>query len=79
MVQHDLFFLWDKVFILLIDEAIRWKAGDHIANKQGPTLIRALMYLWIRLWGPMQYLMSDQESLNKELPPLLENCIRGYT
>ena len=61
IVQHDLFFLWDEPFMLLIDEAIRWKAGDALPNKQGPTLIRAIMNIWIRLWGPMQYLLSDQE------------------
>ena len=37
-VQHDLFFLWDESFMLLIDECIRWKTGDHVPNKTGPVL-----------------------------------------
>ena len=61
VVETDLFFLWDKTFMLLIDECIRWKTGDEIPSKQPHDLLRALVYLWIRIWGPMQTLMSDQE------------------
>ena len=61
IVQHDLFFLWDLTFMLLIDEALKWKTGDHIPNKLGPTIVRALYRLWLRFWGPMQNILSDQE------------------
>ena len=61
IVQHDLFFMWDNVFMLLIDEAIRYKMGDHLENKLGPTLVRALYRIWIRFWGPPQHILSDQE------------------
>eukprot|EP00959_Pyramimonas_sp_CCMP1952_P157981 3303464-Pyramimonas_sp.AAC.1 len=47
--------------MLLIDETIRWKTGDQIENKLGPTLARTLYRLWIRFWGPMRHLLSDQE------------------
>ncbi len=75
VVQHDLFFLWDQTFILLIDEALRWKAGDHIANKLGPTIVRAFYYLWIRIWGPMQNILSDQEGglLSTEATRMCDN------
>ncbi|CAK0843951.1 unnamed protein product, partial [Prorocentrum cordatum] len=61
MVQHDLFFLWDETFMILIDEATKWKTGDHLINKTGPVLVKALNYLWIRIWGAMQNLLTDQE------------------
>ena len=61
IVQHDLFFLWDKTFMLLIDEAIRWKTGSEIADKTSPTLLKAIIFLWIRLFGPMRNLLTDQE------------------
>ena len=61
IVQHDLFFLFDQAFMLLIDEAIRWKSGCLLKSKQGPELIKALLNLWIRLWGPMSNLLTDQE------------------
>ena len=61
VVQHDLFFLWDETFMILIDEATKWKTGDHLINKTGPVLVKALNYLWIRIWGAMQNLLTDQE------------------
>ena len=61
LVMEDLFFLWDQCFMLLIDECIRWKTGDHVDNKRVQTLLKAIIYLWIRVWGPMQTLLIDQE------------------
>ena len=61
IVQHDLFFLFGQTFMLLIDECIKYKMGDHIIDKRGPTKVRALYKLWIRVWGPPQNLLSDQE------------------
>ena len=48
-------------FHFLIAQCIRWKTGDELQSKQPHDLLRALVYLWIRIWGPMQTLMSDQE------------------
>ena len=61
VVQTDLFFLWDQTFQLMVDEAVRWKSGDHLPNKLGSTLVRNIVNMWIRLWGPPTYIMSDQE------------------
>ena len=61
IVQHDLFFLFDQTFMLLIDECIRYKMGDHITDKRGPTIVRALYKLWFRIFGPPLNLLSDQE------------------
>ena len=61
IVQHDIFFLFDQTFMLLIDECIKYKMGDHLHDKQGPTIVRSLWKLWIRVWGPPQKLLSDQE------------------
>ena len=47
--------------MLLIDECIRYKMGDHLPDKRGPTIVRALYKLSIRVWGPPQNLLSDQE------------------
>ena len=53
--------LFDQTFMLLIDGCIRYKMGDHLPDKRGPTIVRALYKLWIRVWGPPQNLLSDQE------------------
>ena len=60
-VLQDLFFLFDEAFTLMIDERIRWKTGDHLPNKLTPTILRSLVYLWLRIWGPMENLVTDQE------------------
>ena len=61
LVYQDLFFLWDQPFALYIDSCTHWKTGCRLENKQAPTLLKALMSQWIRIWGPMQTLCSDQE------------------
>ena len=61
IVQCDLFFIGDEVFILLIDECLRWKTGNKIDNKLSETMTKAILYLWIRMFGPMAHLLSDQE------------------
>ena len=44
-VYHDLFFAWDQTFMLLIDECVRWKTGDHIPDKEAKTIVKALVNL----------------------------------
>ena len=75
IVQHDLFFLFDQTFMLLIDECIKYKSGDHLTDKRGPTIARALYNLWIRVWGPPQNLLSDQEGglLSNECTRMFDN------
>ncbi|CAE8728215.1 unnamed protein product, partial [Polarella glacialis] len=62
IVQTDLFFLWDMVFILFVDEATRYKVIALVINKEYKTLSAALITLWVRYFGPPQVLVSDQES-----------------
>ena len=61
VVQMDLFFLWDLIFSLLIDEATRMKIAEELKNKLGATIMRAIMMCWMRYFGPMRVLVSDQE------------------
>ena len=60
-VQHDLFFLWDEPFMMLIDECIRYKVSDHLENKTTLTLLKTILDKWIRYFGPMTNLLTDQE------------------
>ena len=60
-VFHDLFFAWEKVFMLLIDECIRWKTGCQLSDKGPQSIVKALVGMWIRVFGPMQTIISDQE------------------
>eukprot|EP00959_Pyramimonas_sp_CCMP1952_P130264 2723825-Pyramimonas_sp.AAC.1 len=38
IVQHGIFFMWELACIVLIDEAIRLKAGDCIGKSWGPLV-----------------------------------------
>lgn len=60
-VQWDLFFLWGIVFIMLIDTCLRWKLSHHLENKEGITIFKAVMSYWLRHFGPIRILESDQE------------------
>lgn len=60
-VQGDLFFLWDKTWLILVDEHIRYKLTGLMINKTSPEYLRCLTSTWIRFFGPMETFISDQE------------------
>ena len=60
-VLCDLFFLWNLIWLMLIDESIRWKLIEYLENKSGPCIFSAILRGWIRYFGPMRNLVSDQE------------------
>ena len=61
VVQVDLLFVEEFVVMHLIDESIRWTATALIADKQAATIIKAITNSWLKIFGPMQTLVSDQE------------------
>ena len=60
-VQLDLLFIEEHVVLHLIDEAIRWTATALLSDRQTQTILSAITSNWIRLYGPMESLVSDQE------------------
>ena len=48
VVQADLFYLWDKVFIILTDECTRYKFADVLANRSLDSIKDVLMKGWFR-------------------------------
>lgn len=61
VVQWDLFFLWDIIFLMMIDVAIKWKLAQDIPDKTGKSILLAMMIFWFRYFGPPRVLESDQE------------------
>ena len=49
------------LFLLLIDEATRYKVIALAADRSCKTLLQLLLHTWIRYFGPMRVLVSDQE------------------
>ena len=61
IISIDLFFMWGKSWMLILDDCTRYKQCGEVDGKDGRTLLRALLYLWMRIFGPPRTLVSDQE------------------
>jgi len=62
LVQCDVFQFQDNLFILVIDEATRYKVATSCNGRYLVDILSALMRGWIRYFGPMRILVTDQES-----------------
>ena len=60
-VQFDLLFVEDKTIAVLIDESTRWTTADTLPDKETSSVLRFITDRWIRVFGAMQTLVSDQE------------------
>ena len=61
-VEMDIYFLWGKAFVLLIDVATRYKVAFETPTRSLDDLLRGMLAHWIRYFGPMRMLTSDQET-----------------
>ena len=61
IVMVDLFFVWGKIFMIILDEATRYKVSSMLRDKTGHSILRCLLMDWMRYFGPMRTLVSDQE------------------
>ncbi|CAK0906838.1 unnamed protein product, partial [Prorocentrum cordatum] len=59
--RADLFFVFEKTWLIMIDECIRHRIACLVATKQGKYILRAMLSHWIRYFGPMDNLVMDQE------------------
>ena len=85
-VQIDLFHFEDKWFILMIDEATRYKVADIVEGQESEILLAAMVRLWFHYFGPPQKLIMDQQqslmghSTAAEFERMnVERCPRGTT
>ena len=61
-VQADYFQLWEQWFLILVDVATRYKVITKVSGRDLPTALQAVLQNWMRFFGPMRKLVSDQES-----------------
>ncbi|CAE7272753.1 RE1 [Symbiodinium natans] len=61
-VQADYFQLWDQWFMILIDVATRYKTIIKVPGRDLQAALHAILQHWLRYFGPMRKLISDQES-----------------
>ena len=62
LVQIDLFKYDDSWFLLVVDEATRYKVATLCQGRELQHIFSALMRGWMRYFGPMRTLVSDQET-----------------
>ena len=60
-VQFDLLFLDDGIVAHVICMCIRWAQGVFIPDRETHTVLEALDHMWMRVYGPPQFITSDQE------------------
>ncbi len=60
-VQTDLFFLWDRCYVIMVDECIRYCIAARMENKTALEWLQVVFDTWIRYFGPMNTITSDQE------------------
>ena len=52
VVQVDLFFLWNSVFIKMVDECIRYKFAAELKDRTYESMRDVLVTGWFRYFGP---------------------------
>ena len=57
----DLFFIWGHSFLIMVDEATRFKVSALLPTKDAKTLMKTMLAHWFRYFGPPRTLRSDQE------------------
>ena len=60
-VEMDLLFVESHIILHLIDTHIRWTSTTLLEDRNASTIIKAITRSWLRLYGPMTALVSDQE------------------
>ena len=52
-VQTDLFFIFDKTCIILVDECTRYCVIEPLLRKTPDEWLRVIFWSWIRIFGPL--------------------------
>jgi hypothetical protein len=61
VLMVDLFYIFNMQFMLMIDEAVRYKVAALLATKDAKSIMKCLLNNWIRYFGACKCIMSDQE------------------
>ena len=61
VVQADLFYMWDRVFIIIVDECTRYKFAAELPGKSYEAILECLQLGWFRYFGPPILMITGQE------------------
>ena len=59
-IQLDIFVLLGVNYLLVVDSAFRYKQGAPVDKLDVETLMRTLLQVWIRYFGPPSRMIADQ-------------------
>ena len=74
-LQIDLFTLWQRIYIIWVDQATRWTLSQHMATKDKDEYLRTFLSHWVRYFGAPLTLVSDQEGA---VPCCMHSWTRVY-
>ena len=61
-IQVDPFHIDQQWYLLIVDEATRYKIGTLVKGRDHVSLLSGLLRSWIRYFGPPRNMISDQET-----------------
>lgn len=61
-IQVDIFYLQGDMFLIIVDEATRFKSGGMLRSRELSSILSCLINNWLRFFGPPRELVADQES-----------------
>ena len=57
----DLFYIFNQQFLIMVDEAIRYKIAALLPKKDAASIAKCMLYTRFRYFGPRERLEFDQE------------------
>ena len=61
-IQVDIFYFQGDMFLIIVDEATRFKSGGMLRSRELSSILSCLINNWLRFFGPPRELVADQES-----------------
>ena len=61
MLICDLFYIFNQQFLIMVDEAIRYKVSALLPKKDAASIAKCMLYTWFRYFGPPKTIRFDQE------------------
>ena len=62
VIQIDIFYYKSDAYLLIVDEATRFKSGGTLQSRELSSILNALTNNWLRFFGPPRQLVADQET-----------------
>ena len=62
VIQVDIFYFKGDMFLLIVDEATRYKSGGMLESRELSSILSSMINNWLKFFGPPRQIVADQES-----------------